>query len=274
MLVSTSPRFLAASPFWRGLRPLGAVNFLGPGSALKFPGTCRLYSTRKSPSDDQRTLNKKINSKLNKKQLLEILVILISVSLLFAFPLKILCKLCGAPFFVSLGLSGFIAYVNTKLYQLLKNKNIDTSLIEFFRIFSINICLMFLMVVLGYPFILASLFLVIHSEELLILFKDLFHKIFMDKYLYMGDHMPPYEVSDKPGKSILDVAQVSNMDGTRGESSKSSNLEGRNLDGNNSRPQPGPLEGRNLGGNNSRPLPDPLFGRCNGKYPNFQIGLT
>ena len=102
-------------------------------------------------------MNKKINSKLNQKQLLETLIILISVGLLFTFPLKFLCKLCGAPFFASLGLSGFIAYVNTKLYQLLKNKNIDTSLIEFFGIFSVNICLMFLMVVVGYPFILATL---------------------------------------------------------------------------------------------------------------------
>lgn len=251
-----------------------AVNFLGAGSALKFPGICRSYSTRKSHSDDQRTLNKKINSKLNQRQLLEILIILISVGLLFAFPLKILCKLCGAPFFASLGLSGFIAYVNTKLYQVLKNKNIDTSLIEFFRIFSINICLMFLMVVVGYPFILASFFLIIHFEELSTLFKDLFSEIFKGKYLHMGNHIPSYEVSDKSGKSIFDVVQVLNMDSTEGESSKSSNPEGRNPNSNNPRSLPEPLEGRNLDNNNSKSLPHPLNARCNEKDPKFQIGLT
>lgn len=233
-------------------------------------------------------MNKKINSKLNQKQLLETLIILISVGLLFTFPLKFLCKLCGAPFFASLGLSGFIAYVNTKLYQLLKNKNIDTSLIEFFGIFSVNICLMFLMVVVGYPFILATLFLIFHFEELSTLFKDLFSEIFKGKYLYMGNHIPPYEVSDKSGKSILDVAQVLNMDSkgessktssvnvnsTEGESSRSSNLEGRNLDSNNPRSLPEPLEGRNLNSNNSRSLLHSLDARCNGKKSNFQIGLT
>lgn len=253
-----SPRFLAA-------------NFLGPGSALKFPGTCRLYSTRKSHSDDQRTLGKKINSKLNKKQLLETLIILISVGLLFAFPLKILCKLCGAPFFASLGLSGFIAYVNTKLYQSLKNKNVNTSLIEFFRIFFVNICLMFLMVVIGYPFILASLFFIIYIEELSTLFKDLFFEIFKGEYLYMKNHISPYEVSDKPGKSILDVAQVLNMD-SKGESSKTSSVNVDSTKGESSKSSN--LEGRNLNSNNSRSLPEPLEARCKGKNPKFQIGLT
>lgn len=147
---------------------------------------------------------------------------------------------------------------------------------------------MFLMVVIGYPFILASLFFIIHIEELSTLFKDLFFEIFKGEYLYMRDHISSYEVSDKPGKSILDVAQVLNMDSkgessktssvnvdsTKGESSKSSNLEGRNLDSNNSRSLPEPLESRNLNSNNSKSLPDPLEARCKGKNPKFQIGLT
>ncbi len=71
-------------------------------------------------------LRKKINCKLNKEFFITI-VMIISVGLLFAFPLKYLCKLCGAPYYVSLVLSGLIAYVNTKLSQVLKNKNKNTS---------------------------------------------------------------------------------------------------------------------------------------------------
>jgi hypothetical protein len=89
----------------------------------------RFYSTGKRKLQSQSSMdNKKINCKLNiKRQFFINLIKSLSICLLFAFPLKYLCKLCDAPYIVLLVLSGLIAYVSFIFYQLLKNKNINIS---------------------------------------------------------------------------------------------------------------------------------------------------
>jgi hypothetical protein len=156
-----------------------------------------------------------------------------AVVLLFAFPLKFLCKLCGAPYIVLLVLSGLIACVNTLFFLSLKNNEINISSIPFFRIFSLNICLMFLMFVIGYPIIkvILSIFLdiTIKAEVFCIiicifrLLYSLFDTIFTDKYLpEYGPNMSSYDATSKLGKNArIKINQILHMD-NKGESSKTS----------------------------------------------------
>jgi hypothetical protein len=248
-----------------------AVNSLNShflwGGTFRFYSTSRCIQRRKLHSTGYLGGNKKIKSKLNKKQLFITILTWISVGLLFTFPLKILCKLCGASFFVILILSGFIAYVNTKLYQVLKNKNINTSSIEFFRIFSINICLMFFMVVICYPLAvgLTCGFFLFNSGELSTLLKHLFNEIFRDKYLFMEDGISSYKVPYKPGKSTLNVAPILNMD-SKGESSKTSSVYVDSTKEESSK-------SNHLHSNKSKLLPDPFVSRCRGNIVKFKMGL-
>uniref|UniRef100_UPI0030DF8D92 hypothetical protein n=1 Tax=Dematophora necatrix TaxID=2751867 RepID=UPI0030DF8D92 len=263
MSVSMSPRFGAP-----------VANFLvsGSGSAWKFPGTCRFYSINKRKLHSEDPGNKEINSKLKKKMLLNFLCILICVSLFYSFPLKFLINLCGASVYLVYALSGFIAYVQFKLVQILKDKNQNSSTIEFFKVFFAHIFLMAFLVVLGYPFMIsiASLFYIIMTEDLSRLFKDLFYEIFTNKYLYMGDPISPYKVSDKPGKSTLGVVEVLNMDSTAGGSNSTVGGSYTTAEGSNSTSGRSTVDLPLIPG----PLPHPLESRCRGKLAKIQMDPT
>lgn len=97
-------------------------------------------------------LNTTIFSKLNIKELVIIFLVSLVMGVIFAIPLKSLCKLSGAPFWSLLLLSGFISYINAKVVQQLKQRNKDPNVLEFLYIFSLSISLIFFTTMIGYPF--------------------------------------------------------------------------------------------------------------------------
>lgn len=132
----------------------------------------------------------------------------IILGLLFAFPLKVLCNLCGAPYFILLGLSGLISYVNAIAYQSLKGRNKDLNIFEFIYIFSLNISFIFLGSILGYP-IIAYLFSTCDMLPIMWL-KDTFYLSFS------GIFAEPFTMTNgEPGGSGIPVANSSSNPGTQ-----------------------------------------------------------
>ena len=146
-------------------------------------------------------------------------LVIFCVILLFICPLKFICKLSGAPYIVLLVLSGFIAFVNTILNKVLKDKNINLSLNQFFILFLKCICLMFLIGVIGCLLVdsITSLFILINCVGTLL--HTLLHENQM--FLLMGDDIPSSgNILNKDGKGESSLlGNILKMEG-KGESSK------------------------------------------------------
>lgn len=143
-------------------------------------------------------------SKFNPKKFLITFLVCIVMVLIFAWPLKSLARLCEAPFWYLLVLSGIISYINAKVHQELKDKSIDPNPLEFFYIFSLSICIIFFTAIIGYP--LAG-YLICSSDVLAIISvnKGLFDLLrdFLTKPIYMTDGVSQYPICDKGSVSIL-----------------------------------------------------------------------
>lgn len=146
--------------------------------------------------------------------------------MMFTFPLKFLCKLCGAPYLVLLVLSGLIAYIDTILYQILKyiNKNTSSGVGKFIRIFSINICLTFFVAVIVHPFI--PIYIIIGCEVLSITpIIDSLHNL-LTKPLAMEGDVSPDGITDKSKGSPSNTGANMYMD-NKGIPSDSTLIQGK-----------------------------------------------
>ena len=260
-------------------------NKLGPFNKNKFS----TYSKRSYFTRNKRfysTRDKKIKFiGTPQKELFIKFFLFITVFLLFTFPLKYLCKLCGAPYLVSLVLSGMIGCLNTILYYMINTNNINISSIEFIRIFFMNICVSFFTLVVGYFFFLV--YFVSGLDVLSIIPKTInkLCKIFITKPLIIDGNESLNEITDKPSlraENTLSKGQTLKME-CKGESSNSSSVNVSNQKGESSNSssinvsnQKGELSNSNyLDSNNYRKLPDPYLSKFYGYLDKkFQIALV
>nr|AMX22280.1 hypothetical protein [Cryphonectria parasitica] len=123
--------------------------------------------------------------------------------LLFAFPIKSMCKLLNVPFWAMLIISNIISWIITKVHQFRKGKNFNTNLLYFLFIFFVKLVVMSFTTLYGYPLIVL-IFSEVPSLFFIIFMWENFKVIFIPK----EPPLPLYFLQANNGQSLEDNQNI------------------------------------------------------------------